>query len=56
MVLIRNKLNLPLDILIFLNGWIKYEKLTDENFKEAIKLWFENKNDCKWKYGHISYG
>ena len=38
MVLIRNELNIPLDIIIFINGWVKYKPLNDENIREATKL------------------
>jgi surface protein len=44
---------LPLDLVIFLNNFL-FEKLTDENFKEAIALWFGNEEKCKWRFGHIS--
>ena len=29
-------------------------QLTDKNIKNAVKLWFENKDDCIEIYGHIS--
>ena len=54
MKLIENKLNLPLDIIIYINKFI-YEKLNDNNFKEAINLWFKNKEECLFRFGHISY-
>ena len=55
MVLIRNKINLPLDILIFINEWIKCEKLTNSNIKKAVNLWVTNNKECLFKYGHISH-
>jgi hypothetical protein len=45
---------LPLDLVVFINSFFLYEKLTDENFDQAIALWFENEEECKWKFGHIS--
>ena len=33
MILIQDKINLPLDIVIFINEWVKYEKLNNENIK-----------------------
>ena len=38
MFLIEDKLNIPLDVVIFLNGWIFYEQLNDRNIKEAVNL------------------
>ena len=55
MKLMEREINLPLDILIFINEFIKYEKLNNENMKEVVDFWFENKEECKFKYGHISY-
>jgi surface protein len=52
-VLVEKKTILPLDLLVLINSFL-YEKLTDENFKEAIALWFENEEDCRWRFGHIS--
>ena len=54
MILIQNKLNLPLDIVIFLNTFVKYEKLTNQNIQEVVNLWIENKEECQFVYGHIS--
>jgi surface protein len=53
MVLIKRQTGIPLDLVIFINTFL-YEKLTDENFKQAIALWFDNKEECKWRFGHIS--
>ena len=55
MVLIRNELNIPLDIIIFINGWVKYKPLNDENIREATKLWFGNRKECRFKFGDIKY-
>ena len=55
MIILEDKLNIPLDVLRYLNEYIKYEELNDNNFKDTIKLWFKNKESCKFKYGHISY-
>jgi hypothetical protein len=31
------------------------EQLTDENFQQAIALWFENEEEeYRWRFGHIS--
>ena len=54
MRLIEEKLNIPLDILIFINEWIRFERLNDGNMKEAVKLWFEDNEKCLFVYGHIS--
>jgi surface protein len=54
MVLIETKTRLPLDLVVFINSFL-YEKLTDENFRQAIALWFENKEECKMRYNHISF-
>ncbi len=49
------KLNkkLPIDLIKNLYTYIP-RSLSDENFTEAIKLWFSNKNECIRIYGHIS--
>jgi surface protein len=54
MVLIQERTNLPLDLVVLIKSFL-YEKLTDENFKQAIALWFENEEECKWRFGHISF-
>jgi surface protein len=36
---------LPLDLVVLINSFL-YERLTDENFKLAIALWFENQGQC----------
>jgi surface protein len=38
--------------VVFINSFL-YEILTDDNFKVALGLWFENKEE--WRFGHISY-
>ena len=37
--LIENKLNIPLDIIRYINQFVQYEKLTDENIKNVVDLW-----------------
>ena len=54
MILMENMLDIPLDVIKFLNGYITYEEITNKNFEHAIKLWFEDEELCKFKYGHIS--
>ena len=54
MILIEYNLNIPLDVLIFLNGWLQYEELNNRNIKQAIELWSNNNRECRLKYGHIS--
>ena len=44
-----------MDILIFINEYIKYEELNDQNIQQAVNLWCENKEQCILKYGHISH-
>jgi len=51
--LIENKTILPLEAIIYINSFIN-EKLNDNNFKQAVKLWFKNKEECIWRFGHIS--
>jgi hypothetical protein len=53
MVLVERETGLPLDLVVLINSFL-YERLTDENFKQAIALWFENKEECKFRFGHIS--
>jgi trimeric autotransporter adhesin len=54
MVLIERETGLPLDVVVLINNFL-CEKLTDENFKEAIALWFDNEEAAKFRFGHISY-
>jgi surface protein len=54
MVLVERQTGIPLDLIIFINSFL-YEKLTDENFKLAIQLWFSKEKECKWRFGHIRY-
>jgi hypothetical protein len=53
MVLVERETGLPLDLVVLINSFL-YERLTDENFKQAIALWFRNKKECKFRFGHIS--
>jgi hypothetical protein len=53
MVLVERETGLPLDLVVLINSFL-YERLTDENFKRAIALWFENKEEGKFRFGHIS--
>jgi hypothetical protein len=53
MVLVERETGLPLDLVVLINSFL-YERLTDENFKQAIALWFENQEQCKFRFGHIS--
>jgi surface protein len=53
MVLLERSTVLPLDLVVIINSFL-YERLTDENFQQAIALWFENKEKCKFRFGHIS--
>src|SRR6185312_11782762 len=50
--ILNKKLNYDLTKLIFNNI---YEKINNENIKEAVKLWIIDKNECLKIYGHISY-
>jgi surface protein len=54
MVLMERNIGLPLDLVVLINSFLD-EILTDENFHEAIALWFENKEKCKLRFGHISH-
>jgi surface protein len=53
MVLVEREKRLPLDLVVLINSFL-YEKLTDENFKQAVALWFEDEEECKWRFCHIS--
>jgi hypothetical protein len=53
MVLVERSTVLPLDLVVLINSFL-YERLTDENFHEAIALWFGNEKECKFRFGHIS--
>jgi hypothetical protein len=53
MVLVERETGIPLDLVIIIINFL-YEKLTNENFKQAIALWFENQEECKFRFGHIS--
>jgi surface protein len=53
MKLVERETGLPLDLVVLINSFL-YERLTDENFKQAIALWFENEEQCKFRFGHIS--
>ena len=55
MVLIEYNLNIPLDIVVFMNGWMRQEPLNDKNIQEAVNLWCENKEECLFKFGNIKY-
>jgi surface protein len=53
MKLVERETGLPLDLVVLINSFL-YERLTDDNFQQAIALWFENKQECKFRFGHIS--
>jgi surface protein len=53
MKLVERSTILPLDLVVLINSFL-YERLTDENFQQAIALWFEKKEECKFRFGHIS--
>jgi hypothetical protein len=50
MVLIQDRTNISLDLIVLINSYLMYEKITDENFKAAIALWFEDEENCKWRF------
>ena len=52
--LIENKLNLPVDISRYINEFVKYEILTNENIRDAVDLWCTNEELCEMQFGHIS--
>jgi hypothetical protein len=45
MVLVARETRLPLDLVVLINSFLKFEKLTDENLREAIALWFGNEEE-----------
>jgi surface protein len=53
MKLVERETGLPLDLVVLINSFL-YERLTDENFKQAIALWFRNEEQCRFRFGHIS--
>jgi surface protein len=53
MVLVERETGLPLDLVVLINSFL-YERLTDENFHQALYLWFHNEEECKFRFGHIS--
>ena len=52
--LIEDRTPLCEDIVRYINSFAVREELNDNNFKQAIKLWFNDKNLCIWRFGHIS--
>jgi surface protein len=54
MKLVERETGLPLDLVVLINSFL-YERLTDENFKQAIALWFRNEEECKFRFGDISH-
>jgi hypothetical protein len=40
-------------LVVLVNSFLS-ERLTDENFKQAVTLWFENEEECRFRFGHIS--
>jgi surface protein len=53
MVLMERATGIPLDLIILIRSFV-YEKLTDENFFDAVRLWFRDEEKCRFKFGHIS--
>jgi surface protein len=53
MKLMERNTGLPLDLVVLINTFV-YEKLTDRNFFDAVALWFDNNEECKWRFGPIS--
>jgi surface protein len=54
MKLVERTTILPLDLVVLINSFLS-EKLIDKNFHFAITLWFENNEECVFRFGHISY-
>jgi hypothetical protein len=54
MIVLERGTGIPLDLMVLINSFLLYEKLTDENFKQAVKMWFQNEEECRWRFGHIS--
>jgi surface protein len=53
MKLMERNTGLPLDLVVLINTFVN-EKLTDRNFFDAVALWFDNYEECKWRFGPIS--
>jgi surface protein len=54
MKLLERETGLPLDLVVLINSFL-YEKLIDANIFNAITLWFEDEEECKFRFGHISF-
>jgi surface protein len=53
MVLIERGTRIPLDLVILINSFLP-GVLTDEIFSRVIALWFQDEEECTWRFGHIS--
>ena len=53
MILIEDGLNIPLDIIRYINLTF-YSEINNSNFRSVIKMWFEDNERCKFMYGPIS--
>ena len=52
--LIERDTPLPYDIVRYINSFAVREELNDNNFYQARDLWFNDKNLCMFRFGHIS--
>jgi len=46
---------LPLDVIRYINKFIKYKELDDSNIRHAVTMWYFYKHSALQVYGHISY-
>jgi hypothetical protein len=53
MVLVERETGLPLDLVVLINTFLP-KIITDTNFKQVIDLWFDNQEECKFRFGHVS--
>jgi hypothetical protein len=54
MVLMAREMGFPLDLVILINSFV-YEKLSNDNFEEALYSWFWSDSDgVLVRFGHIS--
>ena len=51
----ENEKNLPHDIQIFIFSFVGFTPRTNEEFREAVKLWISDESEALEKYRHISY-
>lgn len=54
-ILITYLFNIPSDIVRYIYKFVKYLDLTNDNIRQAVKLWNYRKKYCLFNHGHISF-